>query len=583
MSGRYSLPWAVVSADDLACFRESLHADFGTEALSRAADALFDKLEAMAQPTAEALEILSAEALPLSRLGFADRGQALLGRWSRAGGVDSDAFALAEAGFAVVANPAFASARMRARARTDPRFVATEVLSYVVRGDLGRATTLAREQGWFLDRPACVDGVHHALWALVLLGGHDEARCVIDDWRRIDRSPTVQHSMLLIEALLAGLARLYPREQACLEEAMAVAEHAGLRMPYLFTEPHLARARARLGDIDGMEEIVGGWTDRADPQGILGVYRAMALADIDALLGRWPGAERSARHALDRWTHAGHRVFTTRCSVIVASVAARSRFSAARSRAARELARCPVPFLAERLRWMEWFADRGAQSMRDARALEHTRRGEKEVHASFLWLPPAVSVGSDLYWDRAGGGLWLRGDGPHRIEDHPVLRHTLAALTDALEDGVAWSELHERVWGTRFVATRHEGRCHVTIRRLRKWLASHGSDAALVEVRDSRVRLRRDASVCVLTVPGFSLRPGELDQRVLDQLGSQQTRSVQDLAGSLGVGRTSLHQTLRDLTDRGLVVREGAGPSTTYRRAEPGAAIRAVGGRRGTG
>ena len=86
-----------------------------------------------------------------------------------------------------------------------------------------------------------------------------------------------------------------------------------------------------------------------------------------------------------------------------------------------------------------------------------------------------------------------------------------------------------------------------------------------------------------LEVPGFSASLGELEQRVLDQLGAAQTRTIHELAGAIGVGRTSMHQTLRALADRGLVAREGAGPSTAYRRASPDAPAPPRAQRRRTG
>src|SRR5207247_1240122 len=94
--------------------------------------------------------------------------------------------------------------------------------------------------------------------------------------------------------------------------------------------------------------------------------------------------------------------------------------------------RLQIPYHVRRLRLLETITAEGKlRSLRGVRVTVRTRGGEIEQVLARLWTPTVETVASDLYWDRARELLWLRGEGPFFLGEHPMLRRVLEAVLDA--------------------------------------------------------------------------------------------------------------------------------------------------------
>lgn len=180
----------------------------------------------------------------------------------------------------------------------------------------------------------------------------------------------------------------------------------------------------------------------------------------------------------------------------------------------------------------------------------------------------AACGGRSLYWDRVQDLLWLRGQGPHRLADRPVLRRLLEVLTRSSGFSRPADRLFEAVWGGRYDPIVHQTKLHVTVHRLRAWLDERTAGGErLVEVREGVVGLARDADVRVVEAPGVDVSPADLRERLRQCLA--ESLSPADLERVLGASRSSLHQAVRALLRTGAIVRSGRGRALRYRLTRP--------------
>jgi hypothetical protein len=185
-----------------------------------------------------------------------------------------------------------------------------------------------------------------------------------------------------------------------------------------------------------------------------------------------------------------------------------------------------------------------------------------------LWMPRRDAIGAALYWDQAQRRLHLGGRGPFSLADHPVLERFLGSVLARPGFAVALPELFTDVWQMRWSALFHEPKCHVTLHRLRAWLAERaGHDRPLLVLRDGVVGFADRLDVRSVDA-GEALRAPVpvLRDRVLDLLRGPVPAAAADLHRRLGISRSALHGALRQLVADGAVAREGAGPAVRYRR-----------------
>jgi hypothetical protein len=167
------------------------------------------------------------------------------------------------------------------------------------------------------------------------------------------------------------------------------------------------------------------------------------------------------------------------------------------------------------------------------------------------------------------GTLYLAGDGPFSLADHPILRRVLEAVLAMPEHELPIATLFERVWDMSYTPLRHEGKCHVALHRLRALLAGWCAGAdRLIEVRDGVVRIAGDATVCVIELSraGTSdASTASLADRVAAHLAASGEASPAELAQRIGVSRSALLLVLRGLAAEGRVERVGRARAIRYR------------------
>jgi biotin operon repressor len=231
-----------------------------------------------------------------------------------------------------------------------------------------------------------------------------------------------------------------------------------------------------------------------------------------------------------------------------------------------------VPFYRARLQLLERLAARGIKAVRDVVLAERSRFARTPVSFVQVLFPRPSSIAADLYWDRVQRRMWLAGRGPYSLDDHPILARLLGTIVAANELALPLPALFEAVWQMPYNPLVHENKAHVAIHRLRVWLAAHrsGMDRA-IQVRDGIVSIAEDIDVVVLE-PGAHLvesqaDPAPLRARVLAALAEQSPLSAAELEERLGVSRTALNTTTRELVDSGEIACTGQGRALRYSRA----------------
>lgn len=467
---------------------------------------MLDALERTKRPSRNDVNLLALHAEVWSTLGLADRARELLRTWRRARA--SAMLDRAEATFVLSTDPAAASARLRAAASRDAETAALLVVGLVTRGELTPAADLAESAGWFARSPRATAGRAYALWALVLLDELERARAAL---RAIARTPARKPEQIVErlrnEAMVAAHACEYAREEALLDEAIAVCREHGLGMALAFAEVALAAARARAGDMRGARGIVGSWkaSDGDDDASALATWRDLARMDLAALEAQPAVAARLARKGLRfaERTRNAMLACAARFALVLHADAAALPSELAAYRAL--VRRYQVPYHLRRLRTLESLVERDVRSMRDVGVVERTRTGATtRLPLVRIWTPRLEAVGADLYFERDTARVYLSGTGPFAMDDHPVLRDVLGHVLAAPGFCVETPALFRAVWGIPYDPLLHEGKVHVTLHRLRRWLvARERRAAALIDTRGGRVAIAAGADVRTVEItPG---------------------------------------------------------------------------------
>jgi hypothetical protein len=208
--------------------------------------------------------------------------------------------------------------------------------------------------------------------------------------------------------------------------------------------------------------------------------------------------------------------------------------------------------------------------VRDVVLFERSRFARTPVSFVHVLFPRASSIAADVYWDRVQRRLWLAGQGPYTLEEHPILERVLATLVAAEGFALPLATLFETVWAMPYNPLVHENKAHVAIHRLRGWLESHrkGMGRAVL-VRDGIVSIAEDIEVVVLE-PGHvedDVRPAVRD-RILAALSEQSPLSARELEERVGISRTALNSGTRDLLESGEIACTGQGKALRYSRVD---------------
>ncbi len=537
------------------------------------------ELETLRLPSAEDLDALVRVSLDLARSGRGrsgsglHRARALLHRWREDGCRDPD-LNLAEVLLTVSVPPAAALHRLRAMTSVDPHTASLEVVNRVFRCQLREAVDLAVAHGWFLDHVRATEGLCYALWAAGLLDRFEEAEAILEGWKRrhAAAAPETYQMVLQLESRLAHLQCQYARELAALQEAAALCEAFELRAAHTFVEPNLAAAFIRCGEVERANAIAAGWGDGVEtPGSLLEGYRDMARLEMALLSGRQGRAERIGRRvrAFCRTIDNTPLAMTAEFHLTLSAPAARFPDRLARYRLAAR--RHQVPHHLRRVAVLERIAEAGARAARDVRTVIRTREGGEACPLVRVWTPRIDWTGADVFWNGVQGRIHLRGNGPGSLTGHPVLERMLTVILARPDFQVALPELFREVWGGEFDPLVHEGKVHVTVHRLRRWMDSAAAGAGGVLVLGGgRLGFGQGTSVRVLELEsgegeGLPVRRRGLPQRVVDVLGGGEDLPPRELEARLGVSRTALHHALRILRTEGRVERLGHGRAIRYR------------------
>ncbi len=302
-----------------------------------------------------------------------------------------------------------------------------------------------------------------------------------------------------------------------------------------------------------------------------GSLPARELARVETLLlaGRYSAAAAAGRRALAAGRSNGDAATETLACAWLVLVARPAEFPVALAEYRRLVQRRPDPVHTARLKLLERFAAAGGRAPRERRLIERSRRGSTPLPLWRLWTPRREAVRADLYWDQVQHRLHLSGRGPFLLGDHPVLESFLCAVLARPGFAIPLPELFTAVWQVPWSPLLHQPKCHVTLHRLRAWLAGRaGHDRPLLVLRDGVVAIADDLDVRVLQAEGTALRAPapDLGERILDALGDGVRVAAGDLERRVGSSRSALHGALRRLVADGAVAREGAGPAIRYRR-----------------
>ncbi|AKU98239.1 hypothetical protein AKJ09_04903 [Labilithrix luteola] len=495
-------------------------------------------------------------------------------------GLKEPALARMAARCALVAAPPSVELRLRA-VGTSIDADAFRTLAAFMRGDLARAVAIAKRRDFFLegdDVPA-VYGCAYGAWALGLLGRVDEGNAVLASWHARNRGshPRAQQFILRARAWLASIIGDHANERALVEQAMAICEEESLLVERSFVEVELAFAALRAGDDMLAETFVTTFTPepvvgRERAPGLIEAYRDLARAELDLQRGE----TKSARDAATR----AHLYFEASGNIILASDALRSACLAdLGGRGAREalekyrraVYRSRMAHCMRHLRVLEAIVRRPASS----RSLELRARDEVlAVPAIRLFSPALETRSADVYVDTVQREVSIRGRGPFKLGEHPVVERVLEVLACSHGSATTIEALFERVWGGSYHPLRHENKLHVTLHRLRQWLDERSPEAgALVVLKGGVVTIDEAADVRVLSfqtdkclTPLHRAQPREdvLEARVLETLPADGELSTSNVGVLVGASRTAVRAQLSALAQRGLVARRGRGRATRW-------------------
>ncbi len=539
---------------------------------------MLEALEAVAEPGADEVALLTDDAFVWVGLGLAQRARRLVERWRRAG-VRHPGLRRAEAVYTVAIAPPAAAGRLRELAG-DPVASAVAVANHVFRGELRAAIARCRAEGWFLRAPAAINGVAYGVWALAMLDDFDEALAVIATWRhRHPRpGPEVEHVLLGAEARVESVRHHHGRARALLEEALAICDEHELGLPRAYLEANLAIALARSGERRAAARLARRWpAPRARPrpadEQALAIYREVARTELALLEGRYRDAGAAAARVLACAEAAGNTIYACLARGYRALAAAPGPLRGLVEDYGRAAAQLQIPVHVRRHRLLARLAASGLAPRarhlfvrsRDGRAMEPVLR---------TLFPTLAEVNADLCWDRVQGALYLGGEGPFSLGEHPILLRVLEAILGAPRFELSLAALFEAVWGMPYRPLVHEGKCHVALHRLRALLGGWRAGAErLIAVRDGTVRVPDGSAAVVLELaPGRVAEPGpaeRLADRVIAALEASRELGIAELEARLGASRTGLQGALRVLAAVGRVARAGRARATRYRLTAP--------------
>jgi hypothetical protein len=546
------------------------------------ARSVLERLEGCGSPSAVEVDLLVRHSLLLARHGHAERGRVLLERWRRGGFEDPD-LALAALHLTVSVPTAAAVQRLRSSSCEDPMTSAMAVTACVFRGELKAAIKRARACGWFLEHIEATEALSYALLALALEDRVGEAQQILSAWQRrhADSSPRRAQLMLRFEARLSAFRHQYPRALALMEDAWALGERFGLEASRQFMEPNLASARAYCDDFEAAEAMAARWPeDSGAERSPIAGFRSRCRMEMALLQGRYDEAYRYGLRAHAFYAAMNNAAVACGSRFNLVLAAPRDRFEAELSAFRREVWRYQVPYYLRRLEILEGFAERGMAAVRDLSLVERSRRGQRPFPLARLWTPPVRLLAADVYWDRLRGVLMLRGEGPLDLSSHPVLFRVMQQLLAQPGFAIDIPVLFGAVWQGSYNPLVHEGKVHVTLHRLRRWLEERGeAPGSLLQVRDSVVGFDPSLDIRVVEpqdpiAPALAPRTSSrgvgptLRDRVLQCLAEGATLPPRELERLLEVSRSSLNLALRCLQVEGRVQRVGRGRSTAYRRVD---------------
>jgi hypothetical protein len=575
----------------------------GAAGARRMAIAILGALEAKPQPSDDEIAIVADHAFVWVGVGLAKRARALIERWQR-GGVRTQALGRADAIFTVAIAPPAAAGRLRALAG-DPVAGAVAVANHVFRGELRAAIERCVAEGWFLTEPTAISGVAYGVWAQAMLDDFDGALAVIATWRNRHKTllPVAEQALLAAEARIESVRHHHTRERALLEEALAVCDDHRLGLERAYVEASLAIALARAGDVRAAAAIARRWPTPSpgrEKEQALAVYRDVARTEIALIDGRYREADAIARRVLAYATANGNAIYACLARSHRAFAATRPQLHARLAEYGRDAAQLQIPFHLRRHLLLARLAESDATgavgasprdrhvfvrtrslranhktsssrpagaSMTGAIASDH-RRPERVLR---LCLPSAADLGADLYWDAVQGVLYLSGDGPFTLAEHPILRRALETILGSPAFAIPLSDLFEAVWSMDYRPLVHEVKIHVALHRLRALLAGwHAGGDRLIVVRDGIVRIADDCRACVVELaPAHATEApaSSLFDRVAAHLAATGEATPVELAARIGASRSALVVALRSLVLERRVVRIGRGRATRYRAA----------------
>lgn len=526
------------------------------------AAAILAALERRDEPAPGEVALLVDDAFVWVGLGFARRARSLIERWLQAG-VRGTGLRRAAAIYTIAIAPPAAAGKLRAIA-DDPIAAAAAVANHVFRGELRAAIDACNARGWFLDHREAIGGVAYGVWAQAMLDDFDGAVAVIATWRHRHPvlDPQQEHALLAAEARVESIRHHHARERALLEEALAVCDDAGLGLERTYLEASHAIALVRAGELAAARRIVKQWKAPVGGEQTLEVYRDVARTELALLGGDARAADAAARRVLAYAGASGNVIYGCLARfhrVLAATRGARPALLAEYGRAAAQL---QIPLHLRRHRLLD-------ELPRDTKLVVRTRTRRRIEPLVRLFYPALTDLGSDLCWDRVQGTLYLGGDGPFSLADHPIVRRVLEAVLATRELELPIATLFERVWDMSYAPLRHEGKCHVALHRLRALLAGWRAGAdRLIEVRDGAVRIAHDATVCVIELSRITTSDASaasLADRVAAYLGASGDASPAELAQRMGVSRSALSIALRSLSADGRVERVGRARAIRYR------------------
>ncbi|HEX5064008.1 MAG TPA: hypothetical protein VFV99_31730, partial [Kofleriaceae bacterium] len=431
------------------------------------------------------------------------------------------------------------------------------------------------------------------VWALAMLDDFDGALAVIATWRHRYPSlpPAHEQALLAAEARVESIRHHHARELHLLEEALAICDDAGLGFERMYLEASYAIALVRAGELPAANQIVRDWNGdgrhraraatarnaqarneparnaqaRNEParnEQALEVYRDVARTELALLAGDARSADAAARRVLAYANASGNLVYGCLARFHRVLAATRARRPALLAEYGRAAAQLQIPVHLRRHRLLD-------ELPREARLVVRERRRKHSAPLVRLFYPALTDLGSELCWDRVQGTLYMSGDGPFSLAEHPVIRRVLEVILARSAFELPIATLFEHVWEMSYEPLRHEGKCHVALHRLRALLGGWRTGAdRLIEVRDGTVRIADDANICVIELPRAA-KPvratDSLTDRVATYLEAAGEASPAELAKRIGVSRNALLLVLRGLVAEGRVERIGRARAIRYR------------------